>query len=207
MVFYGGLYMIEYSLENIESLLSSIKDIAEIKSADIPCIDLYMDQVTTLFNDRLSQQKRNDDDAILTKTMINNYAKAKILPPIKNKKYNRQQIMLLVLIYNLKQVLSLEDIKAIFDPILDKLSKTPSSTDFLHNIYEQFLTEKEKQSSELIDDFIHRMKDSEEKSSVPDIDRMDLLMKVLLLISSAALQKRMAEKIIDTYFKYDNKKL
>ncbi|MDP4091600.1 MAG: DUF1836 domain-containing protein, partial [Bacillota bacterium] len=109
----------EYSLKNIEELLASIKEIDEIKVSDIPCIDLYMDQVTTLFDDRLSKQKRNEGDVVLTKTMINNYAKAKIFPPIKNKKYNKQQIILLVLIYNLKQTLSLEDIKALFDPILN----------------------------------------------------------------------------------------
>ena len=199
--------MIEYSLDDIEALLSSIKDTAEIKSSDIPCIDLYMDQVTTLFNDRLSQQKRSDEDAILTKTMINNYAKAKILPPIKNKKYNKQQIILLVLIYNLKQVLSLEDIKAIFDPILDKLSKDPTNTEFLHNIYERFLAEKDKQSSELISSFIDRIKETEEDSTCSDIDHMDLLMRILFLISSATVQKRMAEKLIDTYFKAETKKL
>jgi hypothetical protein len=186
----------DYSLENLEALLSSMKDSDEIKSTDIPCIDLYMDQVTTLFNDRLSSQKRNDEDVVLTKTMINNYAKAKILPPIKNKRYNKQQIMLLVLIYNLKQILSLEDIKAIFDPILNKLSTTPASTSFLHSIYEQFLEEKDNQLSILIDDFINKLKSSES-----EVNQMDLLMKVLLLISSASIQKRMAEKIIDTYFK------
>lgn len=199
--------MMEYSLKNIEELLSSIKSIDEIKSSDIPCIDLYMDQVTTLFNDRLSHQKRTEDDVILTKTMINNYAKAKILPPIKNKKYNKQQIMLLVLIYNLKQILSLEDIKAIFDPILSKLSAPPSDTKFLHDIYEEFLAEKEKQSAALIDDFINEIKLSEEDTAKISGNRMDLLMKVLLLISGASIQKRMAEKIIDTYFKEENKKL
>ncbi|WP_163194873.1 DUF1836 domain-containing protein [Clostridium thermarum] len=186
----------EYSLENIEALLSTMKNSDEIKSADIPCIDLYMDQVTTLFDDKLSSQKRNDEDAVLTKTMINNYAKAKILPPIKNKRYNKQQIMLLVLIYNLKQILSLEDIKAIFDPILIKLSANPNDADFLHDIYEQFLDEKGKQANNLIDNFINELGTSES-----EVNQMDLLMKVLLLISSATIQKRMAEKIIDTYFK------
>lgn len=195
----------KYSLESIEALLSPLKDMKEIDLADIPCLDLYMDQVTTLFDDRLSPQKRNDEDVVLTKTMINNYAKAKILPPIKNKKYNKQQIILLILIYNLKQVLSLEDIKSIFDPILNKLSENPSETDFLDEIYTKFLTEKKALSGIIVDDFINKLKDSSISSSDSEDNILDLLMKVFVLVSCANIQKRMAEKIIDSYFKKQEK--
>lgn len=195
----------KYSLENIEALLAPIKDMKEIDLADIPCIDLYMDQVTTLFDERLSPQKRNEEDVVLTKTMINNYAKAKILPPIKNKKYNKQQIILLILIYNLKQVLSLEDIKSIFEPILSKLSQDPSETEFLDDIYNKFLTEKQELSGIIIDDFISKLKNSTVNPSDSEDNILDLLMKVLVLVSCASIQKRMAEKIIDTYFKDQEK--
>ena len=45
-----------------------------IEPSDIPNIDLYMDQVTTFMETKLCGYKRNNDDKILTKTMINNYA-------------------------------------------------------------------------------------------------------------------------------------
>ncbi len=51
-----------------------------IKPEDLPNIDLYMDQVTTFMEDQLASTKRHDDDKILTKTMINNYAKNNLLP-------------------------------------------------------------------------------------------------------------------------------
>ena len=51
----------------------------------IPNIDLYMDQVTTFIETALFGYKRNKEDKILTKTMINNYAKAKIFPPPQKK--------------------------------------------------------------------------------------------------------------------------
>ena len=47
-----------------------------------------MDQVIQLFESKLSSLKRNKDDKILTKTMINNYAKAKLFMKIKNKDVN-----------------------------------------------------------------------------------------------------------------------
>ncbi len=64
----------------INSILSSISRIDYIKPEDIPNIDLYMDQVTTFMEEQLAATKRYGDDKILTKTMINNYAKNKLLP-------------------------------------------------------------------------------------------------------------------------------
>ena len=70
----------------IESILNSLSRIDYIKSEDIPNIDLYMDQVTTFMDAHLSASKRYPDDKILTKTMINNYAKNDLLPPPLKKK-------------------------------------------------------------------------------------------------------------------------
>ena len=79
-----------------------------------------MDQVIQLFESKLSNQKRNDEEKILTKTMINNYAKGKLLLPIKNKKYSKEHIILMSLIYNLKGALSINDIKLSLDKIISK---------------------------------------------------------------------------------------
>ena len=62
----------------LNSIMESLDRIAYIKAEDIPNIDLYMDQVTTLMESRLKSTSRNPgEDKILTKTMINNYAKNK----------------------------------------------------------------------------------------------------------------------------------
>ena len=59
----------------IGSILESISRIDYIKPEDIPNINLYMDQVTTFMEEQLASSKRYPEDKILTKTMINNYAK------------------------------------------------------------------------------------------------------------------------------------
>ncbi|MBV1821241.1 DUF1836 domain-containing protein, partial [Bacteroidales bacterium MSK.15.36] len=72
-------------------ILETIKDLnlnETIPLSDIPKIYLYMDQVITLFENALSKTKRNNDDKILTKTMINNYTKDKLLMPADKKKYS-----------------------------------------------------------------------------------------------------------------------
>ena len=62
----------------IHHIMERISEIGYVKPEDIPNIDLYMDQVTTFMEAQLAHSKRYKDDKILTKTMINNYAKNKI---------------------------------------------------------------------------------------------------------------------------------
>ncbi len=61
--------------ENLDDLIREISSAAQLRTGDIPDIDLYMDQVTTYIDNKLGGFKRNDKDKILTKAMINNYAK------------------------------------------------------------------------------------------------------------------------------------
>lgn len=64
----------------LNSILESISRIDYVRADEIPNIDLYMDQVTTFMNDNMKSSKRYADDKILTKTMINNYAKKRTSP-------------------------------------------------------------------------------------------------------------------------------
>ncbi|MBE5939713.1 MAG: DUF1836 domain-containing protein [Lachnospiraceae bacterium] len=103
---------------DIEKILDELTaDIDIIDSNDIPNIDLYMDQVTTFMDHHLSHYKRTDDEKILTKTMINNYAKSSLLPSPEKKKYSKDHMILLILIYYFKNILSINDIKKLTDPI------------------------------------------------------------------------------------------
>ncbi|MDE7269264.1 MAG: DUF1836 domain-containing protein, partial [Acetatifactor sp.] len=87
----------------LNSILESLDRIDYINPSDIPNIDLYMDQVTTFMDSRLRAGVRNPgEDKILTKTMINNYAKNDLLPPPVKKKYSKEHIILLIFIYYYK---------------------------------------------------------------------------------------------------------
>ena len=91
-----------------------------IKPEDIPNIDLYMDQVTTLMENHLGKLKRFDEDKVLTKTMLNNYAKNNLLPAPEKKKYSKNHVLLLTFIYYLKSFLTIGDIKTLLSPLTDK---------------------------------------------------------------------------------------
>jgi hypothetical protein len=189
--------------ENLLKLLSDTTNYEEIKLSDIPWVDLYMDQVTTFFDEKLKDFKRDDEDKILTKTMINNYAKAKLLNPIKGKKYSKEQMVLLSLIYNLKQVLSINDISLVLSPILKNLDSKGKAVS-LEQIYSENLDMNRLQADEFNNWFnekIDFLSDKLNSSQAEDKETLLLILTVLMLINSANSHKRMAEKIIDNYFK------
>lgn len=73
-----------------------------LESSKIPEIELYMDQLLSL-----------TEEKGITKTMINNYSKEHLIKPLKGKKYSKEQIIQILFIMNLKQNISLGEIKEI----------------------------------------------------------------------------------------------
>lgn len=119
-----------------ETIPKLISDINYVKSADIPNIDLYMDQVTSFMETQLKSTKRNDDDKVLTKTMINNYAKNDLLPAPLKKKYSKEHLLILTFIYYFKNILTMKDIEMILKPITEKYFNTESEINFAR-IYDE----------------------------------------------------------------------
>ena len=121
----------------LNSILESLDRIEYIRAEDIPDIDLYMDQVTTFMESHLKHSTRNpQEDKILTKTMINNYAKNDLLPPPVKKKYSREHVMLLIFIYYYKGILSISDIQQLLRPITAKFFNAAKDYS-LEDIYEE----------------------------------------------------------------------
>lgn len=66
--------------EVIERYAAQIRTADVIEIADIPTIDLYMDQVTTFMDKGLARYKRNETDKILTKTMVTTTPRRRFSP-------------------------------------------------------------------------------------------------------------------------------
>lgn len=106
--------------ELLREILSRLDSLDYVKPEQIPDIPLYMDQLTTFMDERLEKSKRYPEDKVLTKTMINNYAKNNLLPPPNKKKYTKEHILLLIFIYYFKNMLSFHDIETLFGPITEE---------------------------------------------------------------------------------------
>ena len=83
-------------MPRLEKTIEAVFADRDIMPDEVPQLDLYMDQVLTLFDQCLSGSKRTPEDKLLTKTMVNNYVKEGLMTPVKGKKYTRQQIMQLL---------------------------------------------------------------------------------------------------------------
>jgi len=163
----------------------------KIQLSDIPDLDLYMDQVIQLFKGKLSNLKRDDDDKVLTKTMINNYAKAKLLMAIKNKKYTKEHLILMSLIYEFKGILSINDIKTILAPIVEKYEKGEEYD--LKGVYTKYL-EVNKDNSDKFTKFFYS---EVEKIKNEEVEYEDKFLLIASMISMSNMYRRMGEKLID----------
>ncbi len=184
---------------HINSLIQEISSARQVKSADIPDIDLYMDQLTTFLDNKMSGYKRNDKDKVLTKAMINNYAKAGLLIPPRNKKYSKENMILLIMIYRFKQLLSINDIERLFAPFFRGIKVDP---EFLERIYDIFLAMEQDRYAKLEEAVLQELDslNSMEKLKQEEEEAEKCLLLVMLLLSRAETEKRLAEKIIDSYF-------
>lgn len=94
----------------VEEIAAGACNVPQIQPGDVPELDLYMDQLLTFLDKRLHTAKREDGAAFVTNTMVNNYTKAKLLPTAIHKRYQKQHVLGLSMIGQLKKVLSMQDL-------------------------------------------------------------------------------------------------
>ena len=182
----------------LHDLLNSLDSLEGIRPGEIPNIALYMDQVTTFMDAQLASSRRFESDKVLTKTMINNYAKNKLLPPPVKKKYSPEHMMLLVFIYYFKNILSITDIQTLLAPITDRYFGTESG--FPSKISTtKFQMEKEEIAS-VKEDLLKKADVSKSMfGSSPEEDRefLQLFSFICLLSFDVYLKKQMIEHMVD----------
>lgn len=184
-------------MEKVNEILEQLALDTNLSIDEIPNIDLYMDQVIQLFENKFSDSKRNDEEKVLTKTMINNYAKGKLIFPIKNKKYSKEHLILMSLIYQLKGALSINDIQVTLDGLNKRIIKEDIEIDSFYNSY-LALTKKNVADFNL--DITERVKDVNEEVAKME-DRNSPYLEQVLMISSLVhmsnLYRKVAEKLVD----------
>lgn len=155
--------------ELLREILKRLDDLDYVKPEQIPDIPLYMDQLTTFMDEMLEKSKRHPEDKVLTKTMINNYAKNNLLPPPSKKKYTKEHTLLLIFIYYFKNMLAFSDIETLFAPITEEhfvpsSEKNPSvqkpdpSDWSLEDIYREIFSLEKEQMKRLKEDLIKKFR-------------------------------------------------
>lgn len=183
----------------LNSILASLSRIDYVKSSDIPNIDLYMDQVTSFMEKQLKSTKRSEEDKILTKTMINNYAKNNLLPAPNKKKYSKEHLLVLTFIYYFKNILSMKDIEALLAPITEKYFESKSGIN-VATVYDEVCAF-ELERTKILQKDIELMYDNSMETflDVPEEDRRNLQMFSFIcsLSLDVYVKKLLIEKLID----------
>ena len=185
----------------LNSILSSLSRIDYIRPESIPNIDLYMDQITTFMDTQLAASKRHPDDKILTKTMINNYAKNNLLPPPVKKKYSKEHILMLIFIYYCKGMLSINDIQTLLNPLAERYFQKTSEPN-LSSIYEEVFGMEEEQIAGLKKDIIEKFAMSKKTfTDVPEEDQeiLQLFSFIFTLGYDVYVKKLLLEKLVDNF--------
>lgn len=106
--------------ETVERAIDHLRTINTISPDELPAMELYMDQLTTFMDRKLTSLVRKPSrDKVLTKTMINNYAKNHLIHPPVKKKYSREHMLELLFIFYFKSFLSISDIQTLLLPLSD----------------------------------------------------------------------------------------
>ena len=183
----------------INSILASVARIDYIKPEDLPNIDLYMDQVTTFMESQLASSKRYEDDKILTKTMINNYAKNKLLPPPEKKRYSKEHLLMLIFIYYFKNILSINDIQKLMTPITEKYFRSMTDKDLTYIYNEVFSMEKgqiENLQKDLLKSF-NAAQHTFDDASAEDQEFLKTFSFICILSFDVYVKKMLIEQLID----------
>ncbi len=185
--------------DRLRDIFARLDSLDYVKPEQIPNIYLYMDQVTSFMDEHLEKSKRYPEDKVLTKTMINNYAKNDLLPPPIKKKYTREHMLLLIYIYYFKNMLSFNDIASLFAPITEDHFMDSSGLS-LQDIYEQIFSLEKEQMKRLKEDLIRKYRNVQDM--FPDQDEEDrsylqLFAFICELGFDVYLKKQAMEMLID----------
>ncbi len=192
----------------LNSILSSLEKIDYIKPKEIPDIDLYMDQVTTFMEEHLHTSKRYPEDKILTKTMINNYAKNRLIPSPEKKKYSKEHMLLLIYIYYYKGILSIGDIQSLLEPLTDRYFHTKDPLN-MQSIYEEVFSLEKSQVEKMKEDVIESYRIAScTFAEAPEEEQqfLHIFSFICLLSFDVYVKKQVIEKLIDCLPKKENGK-
>ena len=179
--------------QELELLVADAVKDADLRPEEIPSIDLYLDQITSLIADKASDGSDRFADRVLTKTMINNYSKDGLISPVNGKKYNREQILQMLLVYSMKSTLSISEIKRILQNVY---AENGYGEEMLEDTYRRFLEIKERLRAESFD----CVSDCLTKWELDPASDADFLTLLLGLSAWSAYLKTMVQALLEARY-------
>lgn len=183
-------------MKDIQVTMQETMRLEFVPTGDIPDIDLYVDQIITLLEGRLGENRRTADEKVITKTMINNYSKDGLLKRIKGKKYSRQHVMMILLICGLKRGMAVQDIGRILKGLDELLDSGDGAYDAqmaepIYDLWGRVQTSAVQQLPAFV---------QQQLEALGRTAKDDPLPAIMVLTEIAALCSRTAEALVDESF-------
>ena len=184
--------------ERLQGLFAYLNSQTHVQPEEIPNIDLYMDQVTTFMEEHLKNTRRYEEDKVLTKTMINNYAKNDLLPPPVKKKYSKEHVLMLIFIYYYKGVIPMNEIQTLLQPITDHYFQNGQAFD-LESVYKEVVSLEKEQLEDLKKDVVDKFRRAENSFTETSGEEREFLQKfalICLLSFDVYMKKMIVEQLV-----------
>lgn len=181
------------SEKELAALIARAVGDADLADTDIPAIDLYLDQILSLVADKNSVASARYRERALTKTMINNYSKDGLISPIEGKKYTKEHIIEMLLVYALKNTLSISEIKRVLTGARNDCGFTGKD---LTACYHRFLSIKEGNRARTADTVFSLLKED----GLDMTNDADFLVALLDILSLSAYLKTVAQEMLESRY-------
>ena len=177
----------------LKALLAEAVRDADLHPREIPSIDLYLDQITSLADEKRKAGSPRFADRALTKTMINNYSKDGLLSPIKGKKYTKEQFLQMLMVYEMKNTLSIGEIKRVLQNVYALPEYDAAS---LERIYTHYLAIKEDERTASVEG----VSKFAEQSNLNLENEEDFLVFLLSLSAMSSYLKNAVQILLESHY-------
>lgn len=168
-----------------DNILSGLKELKLPRYKDLPDFGIYSEQLVEIVNKAL--EAMFDKDNKLTKSMVNNYVKHKIMPSPIKKRYFRNHIVYCIVITVFKNNLSIAEIDG---GILHELKK--SSIEESYN----YFCDKIESVMRLIIDILDKQDDPDTKMTATidvDLDKRNGLTLAIVSVCTKVITQKLLE--------------
>ena len=194
--------------EYLKTQLAKLKEAGLITTQELPDMDLYIDQVSTVFRRFLDKLDGGLADKYVTKPMINNYAKRGLIARPDGKRYTKDHLVMIAMVIYLRSIFKMEDISKIMKPLIENYYSEYDDTISPEVVYSlaQEATENSRQEFfSGIDESVSAIKNRIEDTDIADDQSMEVLVLILTLAMRAEMEKYLADRLMKAYFEQPEK--
>jgi len=179
--------------QEIRNLIKNAVSDVDLADTEIPSIDLYLDQILSILSEKTALSAQRYRERALTKTMINNYSKSGLISPVNGKKYTRAQIVEMLLVYALKNTLSIDEIKRVLTGVREDCG---FSGEDITASYHRFLDLKAQNRERAALTVDHLLQDD----ALDPTDDKDFFLLLLDILSFSAYLKAVAQELLEARY-------